>query len=65
MLIMLKHQQFEDRRSDKIKPRGSKRQCLDKHDNKENNGLDENKSEIKDAKYVLLPFIPLFFFKRC
>lgn len=68
---MLKCQQFEDSQSDKTEPRGAKRQSLDERDNKkrnsldkdaEENGLDKDKSGIKNAKYISLPFIPLLLF---
>lgn len=56
-LVILKRQQFKDSRSDKTEPRGSKYQRLDKRDNKEENGLDEDEGKIKSAKYVSPPFI--------
>lgn len=61
MPTMLKRQQFKDSGSDETESRGSKRQCLDKRDSKEGNGLDENEGEIEGARYIFPPFIPLFF----
>ena len=60
MSVILKRQQFKYSGSDKMKPRRSKYQSLDKRNNKEENNLDKDKSEIKSAKYVLFPFISLF-----
>lgn len=60
MTAMLKCQQFEDNRSDKTKLRGSKRQCLDEHNNEERNNLDKDKGKIEGIRYVFSPFIPLF-----
>ena len=55
---MLKHQQFEDGRSEKTKPRRSKRQRLDEHNNEEGNGLDADEGEIEGHRYVFLPLLP-------
>ena len=56
---MLKHPQFEDSGSDEIELRGSKCQRLHEHNKEEANGLDENEGEIKSARYISPPFIPL------
>lgn len=56
---MLKYQQFENGKSDIIKPKISKRQHINKHDNEERNGLDEYEDEIKYIRYVPPPFIAL------
>ena len=58
---MLKRQRFEDSRSDKMEPKGSKRQRLDKRDNKERNGLDGDEGKIMDVRYIPPLFIPLLF----
>ena len=57
---LLKRQQYKDSRSDETKLKGSKRQRLDERDNEEGNGLDKHKNEIKGARYILSPFVPLF-----
>ena len=58
-LAIFKRQQFEDNRSDKSEPKGSKRQRLDECDNEEGNGLDEDEDKIEGARYILLPFVSL------
>ena len=57
MLAILKRQQFGDIGSDKTKPKRSKRQRLDECDNKEGNGLDKDKGEIEDGRYVFFPHL--------
>lgn len=42
-----------------MKPRQSKRQRLDEHDNEERNNLDEDENKIESARYISSPFIPL------
>ena len=58
-LVMLKHQQFKNNGNDEIEPRGSKRQQLDLHDNKEEKGLNKFKDEgeRKSIRYIPFPFI--------
>ncbi len=58
---MLKCQRFEDSRSDKTEPRGSKHQRLDLRDDEEGEGLDEfeDEGEGKDIEYILFPFVAL------
>ena len=55
---LFKRQQFEDRGNNEMEPKASKCQCLDQHDNKERNGLDEDAGEIEGARYVPPPFVP-------
>ena len=57
--VLLKRQRFKESRSDETKPKGPKRQRLDERDNEEGNSLDEDEGEIKGAKYVPPPFVPL------
>ena len=47
--MVLKHQQFQDSKSDKIEPKGSEYEWLDLHNNKKEKGLDKfgNKDEKK------------------
>ena len=67
--VMLKHQECKNSKSNKIESKVSKRQHLDKRNNKEGNSLDneeenslnEDKDEIENSRYILLPFILLFF----
>ena len=61
-LAMLKRQQFWDSRSDKTESRGLKRQHLDEYDSEERNGLDKDKGEIKNGRYIPPPFVPLLLF---
>ena len=56
---ILKRQQFGDSGSDKIEPRGSKRQRLDEYDNKKWNGLGGDEGEIESSRYIPPPFVPL------
>ena len=66
MLAVLKHQQFGDSGSDETELKRWKRQCLDEHDDKEENGLDnkkgngsdEDKGKIEDGRYIPLPPLP-------
>lgn len=62
MSAILKCQQFESSRSNKIEPKGWKYQCLDIRDNEEEQGLDKykGKNERKDIEYISLLFIALF-----
>ena len=59
---MFKCQQFKDSESDKREQRGSKCQYLNKHDNKNENGLNKDKSKIKNRRYVFFLFISFFLF---
>lgn len=59
---MLKCQQLEDNKSNKIESKRLKCQRLDKDKNEEENGLDKDKNEIKDIKHVFSSLISLFFF---
>lgn len=49
---MFKYQQFEDRKSDAIKPKALKRPYVDKYDNKERQGLD--KYQNSSGRYIPL-----------
>lgn len=62
MPAMPKRQQLKNNTSVKTKVRGLKCQRLNEHDNKKENGLDDNEDEIKNAQYVPFFFIfsPLF-----
>ena len=62
--VMLKCQRFEDNGSDKMEPRGLKRQQLDLRDDKEEEGLDkfEGKGEGKGIGYI--PFFFIVFFQK-
>lgn len=59
MPALLKRQQFEESGNNKTESKKSKRQRLNERDNEERNSLDKDKGEIKGAKYVLPPFVPL------
>ena len=56
---LLKRQRFKKTESDETEPKGSKRQHLDERNDKEGNSLDKDEGEIKGARYVLSPFVPL------
>ena len=58
-LVVLKHQRFENSRSDKMELRGSKRQQLDLHDDEKGEGLDkfEDEGKRKGIGYVPLLFV--------
>lgn len=62
MSAILKCQQFESSRSNKIESKSWKYQCLDIRDNEEEQGLDKykGKDEGKDIEYIPLLFIALF-----
>ena len=57
--MVLKRERFEDSKSDKTEPRGSKRPWLDTRNNEEGESLDkfENESEEKNTRYILFLFI--------
>lgn len=58
--MLLKHQQFEDHKYDKIELRRSKCQQLDAHDNKEKQSLNMYKGESVGNKYIFLLFVAYF-----
>lgn len=60
MPAILKRQQFKDSGNDKTGLKELKRQNFDKHNNKEENSFDKNKSKIKNARYIFPLFILLF-----
>ena len=73
-LALLKCQRFGDKRNDETKPRKSKRQRLDEHDDEEGNGLDNKKGnsldkdegEIESSRFSpSFLFLFLFFPERC
>lgn len=57
----LKHQQFEDSKSEEIELRGSKCQRLYVHGNEEKKGLDKFKGEDEgqSIRDILFPFVVL------
>ena len=59
MLAVFKRQQFEDSKSEKMEPRGSKRQQLYAYGNKEGEGFDEfeDEGEGEIIRYILFSFI--------
>ena len=64
MSAMLKRQQFEDSKSNKIKPRDSKRQRLDLRDNEEEKSLNKFKSEDEKKNIKYIPFFLLLFSEK-
>ena len=58
---MPKRLRFEDSRSEKMEPRGSKRQRLDLRDNEEEENMDEfeGEGEREDIGYIPLSFVAL------
>lgn len=69
---MLKQQRFGDSESAKTELKRLKRWYLNKRDNKEGNGLDnekkncldKNEGKIEDDRYILSSFIPFFFLSQ-
>lgn len=65
MPAMLKRQQFEDGRSEKIVVKRSKCKYLNKHNHEKKNTLDKDERKIEGIKYILFFLFLFFFFKKC
>ena len=61
MAVVLKRQQFEDGESEEMKPKVSKRHCVDMDDIEKGQNLDkyEDEDEGEDVRHVSLLFLTL------